>query len=317
MADHKSLHILVTGANGYIGGETAKCLRRNGHTVYGLIRKQEHAAELEKHEIIPVIGGLDDAKSFADLLNKVTVVIDNVLSYSKNQDPCDTNRALLSLFATSAKSAKVKKRYIYTSGCLVYGDYPNVEVEEDESKFPLKGTGKSRINFEKEVTGQTDVEGVVARPGFVYGLSFGAYLDEYWTVNKDGKIEIVGNPNKSWSWIHISDLATAYTLLAEAEASKVSGQIFDIGDDTRLTVRQVKQAMVLAAGAAKLKENETQLPIVEIPVDQKVPFLVMCEASTVLSAKKIRNLLGWKPRHQFLNSLDVYFKSYKASKSKQ
>lgn len=56
------MKVLIIGANGYIGKETGICLARAGHTVYGLVRKEEYGKELLQHEIQPVIGDIADFK---------------------------------------------------------------------------------------------------------------------------------------------------------------------------------------------------------------------------------------------------------------
>lgn len=53
-------NVLVTGANGYIGNAVAKAFCRAGWKVYGLVRRQELAGDLARHEIFPLIGSPDD-----------------------------------------------------------------------------------------------------------------------------------------------------------------------------------------------------------------------------------------------------------------
>ena len=54
------MNIFITGASGFIGGSIAAGLVRAGHRVTGLIRNPEHAAELKRLGIEPVVGTLDD-----------------------------------------------------------------------------------------------------------------------------------------------------------------------------------------------------------------------------------------------------------------
>ena len=49
-------------------------------------------------------------------------------------------------------------------------------------------------------------------------------------ANDKGEIEITGNPNKSWGWIHVWDLANLYTLVAGANKALVAGEIFNALD---------------------------------------------------------------------------------------
>jgi hypothetical protein len=48
--------VFVAGAGGYIGLDVALGFRRAGYEVYGLIRNEKNRRELEKNEIIVVMG---------------------------------------------------------------------------------------------------------------------------------------------------------------------------------------------------------------------------------------------------------------------
>jgi len=318
MSDQKTewksdvLQILVTGANGYIGSEVAMTLRREGHTVYGLIRQNDQRKELEKHEIIPVVSSMEDICKETELLSKCDVIVDTVI-VNGLKVPFSINRDLMNEFAKLAKSTGTRKRYIYTSGVLVYGDYPGVEVDEDETKYPLKGMNKPRIAFEKEVQAFKDLSamvGVVVRPAWVYGGAGGHYLNDFWKLNGDGKLELVGNPNKYWSWVHLNDLANAFVVIATAASDRVAGEIFNVADGSKATYHQVREAMAKAMHAL---DNNTKLEIVEKPVDKQNVWQVLCEYEIFMSSKKLQTQLGWKPKQQFLKNVSLYSKSFKAA----
>jgi len=48
--------VLVTGANGYIGGAVAKAFSRAGWRTYGLVRRVSDARNLALDEITPIVG---------------------------------------------------------------------------------------------------------------------------------------------------------------------------------------------------------------------------------------------------------------------
>lgn len=276
------MHILVTGAGGYIGAQVAILLRKNGHTVYGLARKDEDLKRLARHEVIPVKGDQSDIKSIPnEILDKVTTVIDTVMVFTDNP-PLATNRALIAAVREVTKRTGTKRRYIYTSGCLVYGDYGTQVVDETfQTKSPLP-----RVAFEKEVIAFQDIEGVVIRPTWVYGGPGNKYIDFLWRGNANGDIEVRGNPNKTWSWVHVFDLAHAYVIVTEAPSGAVQGQIFDVSDDTRMTAEQVQVLMARTAGVKG--------KVVHVPALTDF-FAQLCEASIIIKADKIRRL-GWRPR---------------------
>jgi len=218
----------------------------------------------------------------------VNVVIDTVISDADNP-PVKTTRALVQLLLSSSKKAVAaggqRKRYIYTSGCLVYGDYGKEVVDES---FPLKAP-LPRIALEKELTALSgrDLEVTVARPGWVYGGARGRYTVGWWLGNEKDEVVIDGKPDKYWAWVSIWDLGDAYVRLVEAAGALVGGEVFDIADETRLTFEDFRVALARAHGVKG--------PVVRVPAKTDF-FSQACEASFIMASTKIRKVLGWQPR---------------------
>jgi len=82
-----SKSVLVTGANGYIGNAVAKAFSRAGWTTYGLIRRKEAAADLQRNEIHPIIGTPNDL-SWLDAMEKGESGFDVIVSNTEDwSDP--------------------------------------------------------------------------------------------------------------------------------------------------------------------------------------------------------------------------------------
>jgi len=58
------MRIFVTGATGHVGFRVAHAFRRAGHHVLGLTRSEAGATRLDRHEIRPVLGTLQDPGSW-------------------------------------------------------------------------------------------------------------------------------------------------------------------------------------------------------------------------------------------------------------
>jgi len=295
--------ILVTGANGYIGSQVAKALRANGHVVYGLVRTQAHADELSKSEVIGVIGDHADVKTYQKYIDEAGIVIDNVLAFGSS-DPFAPGRNLLAAVTEASKKAGQKKRFIYTSGCLVYKSSPEVVDESVPALSPYLG---ARAKYEQEVTGNKDVHGVVLRPAWVYGLSTPGPVGTWFEANANGDMEYFGNPEKVMSWVHVLDLADAYVRAAESATGLVAGEVFDVADDTRETGLRIREAFGRAGGAkgkVVLKPANTDF------------FSQAMEQTNILKADKIRRYLGWRPRHgSVLDDVAIYAAAHKAAKA--
>jgi len=293
------VRVLVTGANGLIGGAVAISLRRAGHTVYGLIRDEKQKANLLENEIIPVISDGSNVKSYSAILSKVSVVVDNLTVYG-GEEMGATNRNIQAALATSG----TRKRYIYTSGVLVY-NYPGEVVDESYATNGIQW----RANLEQTLLKHEGVDTTIIRPGWVYGGS-GGFVADLWFNQVDKKeIEFNGSTEKSWGWIHLTDLADAYVRAVEASASKVRGEIFDVADSTRVTCLEARS---LFAKAAKLQGKIALKPVGSTDFDKVMEF------TSVPKADKIRTQLGWSPRcGPLADGIDIYYQSWKAHQDKK
>jgi len=164
----------------------------------------------------------------------------------------------------------------------VYGNQPGKVLDENDVllKVPMLA---QRVEHEQQTLKSTEVDGVVVRPGFVYG---GKSSPHWLTPNDKGEWIIDGNPNRMYGWIHNQDLARMYVLLVDAAASVVRGQIFNAGDSTRITWAEVKTLVARANGfKGELTKVETG----------KDFYSQISDASCVVSSQKATKLLGWTP----------------------
>jgi len=297
--------VLVLGAAGYIGFAVAVALRREGHRVTGVVRNKDAEILLKKNEIIPVNAELKDIKTLQPHIESAAVIID---ATSNHDITLATD--FLQTVGNASKKSGIAKRYVYTSGILVYGDHKNEIV--DETFAVPKSFSRAVIEkavIEKAVISNKDVEGVVIRPAWIYGGDSGRYISPWFEPNSKGEIDIFGNPDKSYSWAHIEDLADAYVRVVGASKSLVAGEIFDVADDTRVTYATVKIAFARAAG---VEGKVVYSPALEDAWSQ------VCESTVLVASQKIRKVLGWKPRHgAFLDNLDLYYLAYRAHNPKK
>jgi len=302
------VNVFVAGGNGYIGKAVAIALRRAGHNVTALVRNKDQGLALIKEEVKFAVGALEaklDEKVFGPLLDAAAVVIDTTFS-----QPVSLHGVLHKAVIAAAKRTGQRKRYIFTSGILVYGDHPGQVLTEDI--VPTNKFLGERAAFEKEVITPGDVDGIVIRPAYVYGGTMSGFLGEMFAVNGKSEIEIVGSPDKSWSSVHITDLANAYVLVVEAPRALVTGEIFDVADDTRLTYQQVREAFVKQAGHKVSKVVVLPLPDVNVDVWSHIQNVTI-----ITSAAKIKRVVGWQPKNgPLLDNLPTFYEAMVANKGK-
>jgi nucleoside-diphosphate-sugar epimerase len=128
-------------------------------------------------------------------------------------------------------------------------------------------------------------------------------MNRYRIESKTADIVVKGKAERRWSWIHISDLSAAYTAVVNASHSIIGGQIYNVGDDTRVTYVQARELMARAAGS----EGKVVVVAEAGPAD----------ASCVLDTQKIRRQLNWRPtRSSFTDNIPLYYQSWLAHQSK-
>ena len=294
--------VFITGATGFIGNFVARRFASAGYQVYGLTRSVDKSKSLLQNEITPVIGDIENPETYEKIIEKSQIIIHCTSGLTKK--PTEDDEAFVKIAAKASAKSPSKKLFIMTSGCLVYGGKIESDIyfNEDSNLNSPPGLGWRRKS-ELLVTENPDFIGVVTRPGFLYGGS-GSYTGSYFSMVEAKKLFVVGNPEKKWAFIHGSDLAEGYLLIAEAPRSVVKGEVFNFGDGSRSTLREI----VLAAGKIVGGAGE----IAYLPAEKDF-FGVNAEQNCLLDCSKARKLLSWVPKHfGFVENMSRYYATWKA-----
>ncbi len=142
--------------------------------------------------------------------------------------------------------------------------------------------------MEKEALALTNTGVVVLRPGFMYGNDgYNSQATDWFEMGAAGEGIYRGDREKSWSWIHIEDLAEAFLLAAEADRS-IDGELFCLADDRQPLCVDVMRRCVSVAGytgeirfEGPLEGNNTS---------------TWFDQNELMTSEKARRILGWVPR---------------------
>jgi len=159
------------------------------------------------------------------------------------------------------------------------------------------------------VVNATGIKGLVIRPGCVYGMQGG--LAGTWFDSADNKkaLKVIGNGDNRWTMIHVDDLAEAYLRVAESD---LSGEVFNISDRSRFTVRELAAAVARAVGYT---DEIHFVPLAEAAKTMG-DFAECLALDQHMDARKAVRLLGWQPKHGgFVDEVDTYLASWKAAQS--
>ena len=241
-----SRQVLVTGGAGYVGARLVPSLIEAGYRVrvldtcwYGT----DVFGELANHPKLElVVGDIRDSDTVNASVNECTDVIH--LACISNDPSYDLNPKLgeeinftaFEPLVRAAKSAGVS-RFVYASSSSVYGVKEEERVTEDLSLDPLTDYSKFKAMCEPILlnAGEDGFVVTVIRPATLCGYSPRQRLDL--TVNiltnhavNQQIIRVFGGdqyrPN-----LHIEDMCRAYLEVLQQPASKVNGQVFNVGAD--------------------------------------------------------------------------------------
>ncbi|GBC02327.1 hypothetical protein RclHR1_04570014 [Rhizophagus clarus] len=294
--------VLVFGATGFIGFSVAQALARSGHETFGLYRKIEKTKELARNEIFPVLGDTDDVSTWISTAKQVDVIID---ATSPSSEPTKHTKIILDAVIEIGKNRlennEPKLAFIYTSGLWVYGGRPyDIKYETTSLNTDVK-LEIWRPLMEQTIVESKFINGIVIRPGGVYGKS--GSLTALWFEDAiNGELCGIGSRNVRWSLVHIDDLADSYVRAVE-RAELIGGQKFIIVNNQSESMGDMLDAV------ARITEYKGE-------VKYKSPTNEFEEAMTctgIFSNKKAQTILGWKQRQLgFVDGINTWWNSYKA-----
>lgn len=291
------MRILVTGATGLIGGAVARRLASAGHEVVALARSDASAATLNERGYTAVHGDLADAASLTEAVHQVDAVVHAAASSDHNRAAHDetATRAILDALHGSAK------RFVYTSGCLLYGATGDTPATEDDPLHPL-----DLVRFRQALEGEVlaaaavGVHAIVIRPAWVYGDRGGTAMMMVASAKEHGAALYVGDGRNRWTTVHADDLADLYLLALERAPA---ASIFNGAHGAAIPLIEIARAASDSAGAVGR--------VAEWPLgDARQVLGVFADAiacDQVISGELAKLELGWSPsRHSMTDELRSY-----------
>jgi UDP-glucose 4-epimerase len=316
--------ILVTGGAGYIGGIVAERLIEQGREVlvYDNL-SQGH------REAVPLAAAFEEAdigdrealrKTFRRYpIQAVMHFAAHALVGESMKDPGKYFRNNLSgsiALLEEAQSAGVG-RFIFSSSCAIFGNRNPSPIAENAPTDPINPYGESKLAFEKvlgwfhqihgiayfclryfNACGATESRGERHDPEthlIPLVLNVAAGVSE--TIHVFGNDYPTPDGSCIRDYIHVVDLADAHILALEADPS-LSG-CYNVGTGQGTSVRQV----------IEVARRITGKPIRETIVARRPGD----PPELVADATKIRDSLGWRPRHDIQSAVQSAWEFSKRS----
>jgi nucleoside-diphosphate-sugar epimerase len=302
------MRVFVTGVSGYAGFYAALRLAATGHSVTGLVRNPEQPRlnVLRVQQVALLHGDVCQIETYRAELERSDVVVHTMLDKKR---PFEADRALFAALE-QLPARTPRRRFIYTTGCSIFGKVPVAVMDERTEPNPDHPLAFRR-GLEREALALTNVGTVVLRPGFMFGNDgYNSVSADWFAMAEEGDAVFRGDRERGWSWIHIADLAEAYRLAVEADDGAVSGEIFHLGDQHRPLSLDVMRACLDAAG----HKGDIRF---EGPVKGD-NISTWFNQNEFITAQKARERLGWNVRHDgIVETAKSVYQAWKAAQLTQ
>ena len=270
------MRIFLTGATGYIGGEVANALRKNGHEVAALVRPESDTGALRDLGVVLVTGDLNSLPSLRERLETYDAFVHAAFSATERGD---ADRVAVETFAA------IDRPFVYTSGVWVLGNTDSASEGSPVNPLPLVAW---RPAHEERVLG---TGGAVLRPGCVYGGRQSLLGAWFAAAEQNAPLQIVGDGTNRWAMVDLRDLADLYVRAVEQRAKGVLHGI----DDSHDTLETMARAMAPAGTIEKLP--------LEVARTAMGPFADALAVDQVIASTETREKLRWSPRRTFISSV--------------
>ena len=226
------MHILVTGAGGFIGRAVVRKARLRGWNVTGIARRSSPEANLladlrnpihlqDTPDAVIHLAGVYAGCRMKSFVENDLVIAKNLIEWGKQQNV---------------------RRWIVASAAEVYGDIIG-EADEQYPCRPVIPYGEIKLQIEAMFRSAGFPEVTACRVGEVYG-SEGHILQEISSKLRSGFFPWGGSGNVKISFVHVEDVAEA--LLLSCERAMPGFHVFNISDNEPATWKQFLET--IAAG---------------------------------------------------------------------
>jgi CDP-glucose 4,6-dehydratase len=322
-------NVLITGINGFIGGNLAKLLIKKGANVYGVIRNAKHDTLLfyEKlnEKVTLIEGDLIDKDMFTRVISEeqiqsvfhLAAQVEVGVGLSNPYLTFETNiKGTYSLLEGIRQHPQSIESVIIASTDKSYGSYPKEKMPYKEDypllpKYPYD-VSKACADMIAQcyATEIYRLPVVVTRFCNIFGpgqLNFSAvFPDSIRSCLGYGTFIPRGNGQQIRDFIFVEDVVDLYLRIGEELArnpEKIRGQIYNAGTNTPKSIREILETVYTLTN-----QKEAFTSILEMMKNKETVGEI---DSQYMDFEKVNQHFGWAPQHSFENGVIKTIKWFK------
>ncbi len=286
--------ILVTGATGFIGGAVTRLLLASGYQVIGLAHNPGRARELDRLGARVAEADMRSPETFESLVAQADAVVHAAqlkirrpISAGRVRRMAAADEVMTSALARACSAQE--KRFLYTSGCFIYGDHPDEWITEETTVTPSPLGAYHAVQVSRLRGWDTPLDVVIACLAFVYGPG-GTFKTAFYDMAMKNRMRCIGSGANHWSCLHVDDAASGFLAMLEHGDS---GEVYNLSDNHPLPLREFVDRICAAMG----KPRAGGLPPVITGLVAGRPVVASLITSCRLANAKARDQLGWSPSY--------------------
>ena len=324
-----SKKVLITGINGFVGGNIAKKLVNLGAEVCGLVRTRSNNSlifyeEIDKN-ISLIEGELCDFNLLCRIISEqeinitfhLAAQVEVGIGLTNPYITFETNiRGTYSLLEAVRLFPDSVEAVVVASSDKAYGAYAKEKMPYKEDyplipKYPYDTSKACADMIAQTYTSEVhDLPVVITRFSNIYGpgqLNFSALIpDGIRSALGYSKFIPRGDGTMMRDFLYVSDVVNLYLSIAESlskDKKNISGQIFNAGSNKPKTVKQILENIFTTLGA-----NNEFIRILEDMKNSKTVGEIDCQ---FMDHEKVKKYFDWTPKHSFNDGISKSVDWYK------
>ena len=259
------------------------------------------------------VGVVRDAATTSEVIFNLAGQVSHVESMERPRFDLEINTASQLGFLEILREASSDAVVVYTSTRQIFGHPRYLPVDEDHPVSPVDVNGISKSATEQLHLLYGELYGIRAssvRLTNVYGPrqrlrdNLQGFLPIFVRRALSGEpITVFGDGAQERDCLYVDDVVEC--LLLTARSAEAPGEVFNVGNDERLSLRAIAEAVVAAAGSGSIES-------VPWPHDRDAIDI----GSYYGDSSKAKRLLGWEPRTPFAEGIARTVEFYRSHRSR-